>query len=212
LVFVAALLPVLGLIRFNYQGLSTVTDHYLFAAMLGPALAVGSVVRAWRRSIWVIAVVAGLLAVWAVLCHEQTLTWLNERTAFGQATSVNPRSWVGHDHLWRWDMDHGDARNAESEARGVIAGNPDSLVGYSDLAESLMALNRWREAAGVYQRAIAIRPDDAMLYNILASLYGSHGEARRAIPLYRKALELKPGYSDAEIGLASALRDAGGKD
>ncbi len=211
LIFVAGLLPVLGLIRFNYQGISTVTDHYLYAAMLGPALAVGSVVHVWRRSFGVIAIIAGVLAIWAVVSHEQTLTWLNDRTAFGQATYVNPRSWVGHHHLWRWDMDHGDVSDAETEARGVIAGNPDSVAGYSDLADSLVAQNRWQEAADAYERAIRIAPDDAALYNNLASVYGSHGQARRAIPLYRKALELKPDYSDARTGLAAALRAETGR-
>jgi protein O-mannosyl-transferase len=211
LVFVAGLLPVLGLIRFNYQGISTVTDHYLYAAMLGPALAVGSVVHVWRRWFGAIAIIAGVLVIWAVLCHEQTRSWLNDRTAFGQATYVNPRSWVGHHHLWRWDMDRGEVSDAETEARGVIAGNPDSVAGYSDLADSLVALDRWQEAAAAYERAIRIAPDDAALYNNLASLYGSHGEPRLAIPLYRKALELKPGYSDAVTGLATALRAETGR-
>ncbi len=211
IVFVAALLPVLGLIRFNYQGISTVTDHYLYLAMFGPALALASVVNARRHSLGVIAAVAAGLTVLALLCHEQTFTWLNERAAFAQATSINPQSWVGHHHLWQWDMNHGNPRLAVTEAQGVIAGNPNNVAGYVDLADSLAAMDRWQEAADAYQQAIRITPDDPVLYNSLARLYESHGQPRRAIALYRKALELKPDYPDARIGLEAALRAGDGR-
>ena len=38
-VFVTGLLPVLGLVPFAFQAYSTVADHYMYSAMLGPALA-----------------------------------------------------------------------------------------------------------------------------------------------------------------------------
>jgi hypothetical protein len=44
-VFVVALLPVLGLTPFNVQMISTVTDRYLYLAMLAPALAVAFLMR-----------------------------------------------------------------------------------------------------------------------------------------------------------------------
>ncbi|HEX4054576.1 MAG TPA: tetratricopeptide repeat protein [Tepidisphaeraceae bacterium] len=209
IIFVAGLLPVLGLIRFNFQGISTVTDHYLYPAMLAPALALASLLNARRHSLGVVAAVAGGLAVLALLCHAQTFKWLNEPAAFGHATDINPRSWIGHHHLWQWDMDHGNAPLAETQARGVIAGNPNNVNGYVDLADSLAAMDRWQAAADAYEQAIRITPDDPVLYNNLASLYGSHGRPLRAIPLYRKALELNPDYADARTGLATALRAAG---
>src|SRR5205823_5816266 len=39
-IFTAGLLPVLGLVPFDFQVYSTVADHYAYLAMLGPALAV----------------------------------------------------------------------------------------------------------------------------------------------------------------------------
>ncbi len=46
-VFVAGLLPVLGLVPFAFQAYSTVADRYVYIAMLGPALALA---WGWRSS------------------------------------------------------------------------------------------------------------------------------------------------------------------
>ena len=42
LIALAALLPVLGLVPFTFQEWSTVADRYMYLAMLGAALAVGT--------------------------------------------------------------------------------------------------------------------------------------------------------------------------
>ena len=65
LLLVAGVAPVLGLIPFDYQLVSTVADHYLYIAMLGPALAAAWAVTLMKPRIAISAsvLVLGLLAV-----------------------------------------------------------------------------------------------------------------------------------------------------
>src|SRR5207302_490970 len=65
LLLLAGLLPVLGLVPFEFQGYSTVADHYMYLAMLGPSLA-----GAWLLARYpgptgagIAAVVLGMLGV-----------------------------------------------------------------------------------------------------------------------------------------------------
>src|SRR5262249_38527157 len=61
-IFVTALLPVLGLIPFNFQAYSTVANRYAYVAMLGPALALGgSLARTRHRAACGLAVAVVLL-------------------------------------------------------------------------------------------------------------------------------------------------------
>src|SRR5205814_4354239 len=55
-IFCLALLPVLGFVPFDFQETSTVASHYLYLAMLGPALALAIALRrANHRGVWIAA-------------------------------------------------------------------------------------------------------------------------------------------------------------
>ncbi len=208
MVSLAALLPVLGLARFNFQNISTVADHYFYFAMLGPAIAVAAFLQVRGRS-FVVAPAATVTAVLAVMCHAQTFMWMSERVAFGHVLDVNPRSEVGHSHLWQLAMNHDDFAGAEVEAKAIISLYPTDSRGYMDLGDTLSKTDRWREAANAYQRAIQLEPENAVPYNNLAALCDAHGDSQRAIVLYRKALDLAPNFIEAKAGLAAAVQAAG---
>src|SRR4029079_11502839 len=97
LLFCVVLLPVLGLVSFDFQRHSTVADHYLYVAMLGPALIAGAVVSRGGRSAFVAAsVVLGLLATKS---YAQTRTWQSSRALYTHMLDVNPRSYLAHNNL-----------------------------------------------------------------------------------------------------------------
>jgi protein O-mannosyl-transferase len=209
LVSLAALLPVLGLARFNFQNVSTVADHYFYFAMLGPAIALASFLPVRGRSFAVAALAVSVMTVLAVMCHAQTFMWMSEPVAFAHVLDVNPRSEVGHSHLWQLAMNRGNFAGAEVEAKAIISLYPADSRGYMDLGDTLSETDRWREAADAYQRAIHLEPENAVPYNNLAALYAAHGDSQRAIVLYRKALELAPNFIEAKAALAMAMKAAG---
>ncbi len=90
--FVAALLPVLGFTRFDFQRFATVADRYLYLPMFGVALAAGWVLsRPWslaRPRLMTLAC-AVLLTVLGVRSWFQTLAWHDTDSLFRNAHTVN---------------------------------------------------------------------------------------------------------------------------
>src|SRR5439155_18192520 len=87
--FMLAPLPVLGLRTFDFQFFSTVADHYLYVAMLGPSLlAAGLLARFWR---WpAVLFGGGLLMVWMILSFRQAGYWKNTFALFEHTERINP--------------------------------------------------------------------------------------------------------------------------
>ena len=89
LLFVAGVLPVLGLTTFLYQIHSTVADRFLYLSMLGAALAAAWLMsRRWSRA--TVAVAAVLLIVLGVRSASQARVWRNRLTLSAHAVAVQP--------------------------------------------------------------------------------------------------------------------------
>jgi hypothetical protein len=89
LLFVAGVLPVLGLTTFLYQQFSTVADRFVYLSMIGPAMGVAFILsRRWTRgSVAIAAVVLMLLGTMTV---RQSLVWRNRLTLAEHAVKVQP--------------------------------------------------------------------------------------------------------------------------
>ena len=72
-VFVAGVLPMLGLVPFDFQSYSTVSDHYLYVAMLGPALLAAGLIDRWngRRAYVIAGVLLLTLEIGRASCRER---------------------------------------------------------------------------------------------------------------------------------------------
>jgi protein O-mannosyl-transferase len=97
-VFVIGVGPVLGLATFQMQYYSTVTDHYLYFSMLGPALVV-----AWLLHRWPGPAAKGLatmaIAALGVRTFVQTAVWQDSFTLFAHAMRSTPKSAMPHSNL-----------------------------------------------------------------------------------------------------------------
>src|SRR5207248_876291 len=119
IVFVLGLLPILGLVPFDFQIYSTVADHYLYLPMLGIAMVVAYVVwRAGRKISLVVFVVVILLGVRTFM---QAMTWKDSLSLFNHALEVNPRSWMAHVNLASALNRSQRPADAEAEARAALA-------------------------------------------------------------------------------------------
>jgi hypothetical protein len=100
-VFVAAFLPVLGLIPFRFQFYSTVSDRYSYLPMFGPAIALAGVLARLRsRSLLPASgvVVAALLFL-GLQTSVQVVYWQTNMAIFRHSIAVNPRSAISHMNL-----------------------------------------------------------------------------------------------------------------
>src|SRR5207237_10623932 len=94
-IFFAALLPVLGLLPFDFQYYSTVADRYMYVALLGPAIVVGYILSRWPKP-WLLAISGAVVIVLSVLTYRQTGVWRDTSTLFNHTLAVNPNSLVAH--------------------------------------------------------------------------------------------------------------------
>ena len=109
--FVAAVLPVLGLTKFDFQHHSTVADRYVYLAMLGPALLLAFAVRKGGRTP---VVIAGLLLLMlAVRSHVQSYAWKNGESIFHATLAMNADSLIANRGLGLIALSRG--RRAEAE-------------------------------------------------------------------------------------------------
>src|SRR5262249_59253756 len=86
--FVAGLIPVLGFVPFDYQYFSNVADHYMYLAMLGPAVMLALGYRALPAPGR--ALVHATLAVLLALTVVQTAYWADDATLYARIIAVNP--------------------------------------------------------------------------------------------------------------------------
>ena len=97
-IFILALAPVLGQATFQFQQYSTVADHYLYLAMLAPALAIASVLARWpKRAAYAIACVFAIAL--SVRTFAQARYWKDDFTLLPHAIDVNPRSTAARNNL-----------------------------------------------------------------------------------------------------------------
>lgn len=117
LIFVAALLPVLGFTPFDFQYYSTVADHYLYLAMLGPALALAMALVVVHKR-WMTATVVLILIALAGRSSAQALYWRSTPALFEHTLAINPDSGVSHERLGAYYHQLGnEALKAEADYR-----------------------------------------------------------------------------------------------
>jgi hypothetical protein len=156
LIVLAALLPVLGLVTFLFQFTSTTADHYLYLAMLGPALALAFALRelATRRT-WIIAIL--VIAFLGFRSLMQTQVWRDHFTLFSNAVYVNPRSALAHNNLGFWYSQHGESEAAMFHFRQAIAVDPQYSDAYENLASYLYGAGDVQGAIDAMRKVIEIR-------------------------------------------------------
>jgi tetratricopeptide (TPR) repeat protein len=165
-VFVAALLPVLGFTTFTFQYHSTVGDHYAYLAMLGPALAVAwGLARLRRERARQIAAGACVLAavVWTALSVRQLGYWRDPVTNLERTIAVARCSALASTNLGQIYAERGDVENAERNFRAAAECNPDFVIPHKNLVSLYAFMGRPEDAIREFralERANALLPDD----------------------------------------------------
>jgi protein O-mannosyl-transferase len=206
LIFAAALLPVLGLVPFDFQRISTVADRYAYLALLGPAWFVARFVRGDRLWVGVTVALLGLLA-WRNL--DQQRTWQNDATLWTHAAKVNPRAIVALSNLAHQADQRGDDAEARRLYERVIRLAPERGNGYRGLAKLSLDAGDTLAALSFYQQAVAHDPNDAFAWEGAASMFAALDRPNDAEPAYRRALEIDPRFSDAWNNLAALFIEEG---
>jgi tetratricopeptide (TPR) repeat protein len=211
LIFLAALLPVLGLAPFEYESISTVADRYVYVAMLGPSLALAGLLswlhfRASRQTVRYLAAgcVCGI-ATLAVLSARQARYWQDSRTLFTRVLALDPRNDVAYCNLATDALANGraeEARRYASRAAKLFPGRPNNGI---TLGIALQSLGRHAEAAAEFLKVSQAHPDNVIALTYLASELARSGHEAQAMAVCRAALQIGPDFPDAHRLMATLL-------
>jgi len=155
----AAILPMLGLIPFAAQDYSTVSDHYLYPAMLGVALAAASLLEAAQRRFErkvVFALSLAVIAALAVQSFSLAAVWNNSISLFSRELSINPRSSTAHTGLAAALAKSGDFPAAQEHFEIAEQLNPHNGMAIMGLANVLMHEGDLDEAASQFERLLQV--------------------------------------------------------
>ena len=209
--FVAGVLPMLGWTRFLFQMYSTTADHYLYLAMLGPALALAWIIQRWHRPA-VHLLAALLLVVLGIRTMAQGRHWANDYPLFSHALRVNPQSFAALTNLGSAYYADGRLEEAERHFRAAIALREDLVHARENLANVLALQGRVDEAIEQIRAALRIResqpPDVAGdfsdTYFHVAQLLIRRGRYQEAIDELDRLLRQQPDHAEAQEARALA--------
>lgn len=213
IIFVAAVLPVLGFVAFEFERISTVADRYVYVAMLGPSIAVAFALCSVRSHIsirsqrWLGA--GGALAVLslAMLTFRQARFWHDSRTLFTRVLEVYPRSDVAYSSLAADSLDYGRPVEAEGYARRAEQLNSDRPNNGITLGFALRAEGRYAEAGEEFRKVAVAHPDSPVALTNLAIELQRSGRFDKAIAIFRGLVAMDPQSSNAHHDLATVLME-----
>ena len=207
-IFIAALLPVSGLIPFDFQRISTVADRYLYLSMLGPALALAWLIAEKRRMLVAAtcALVLGLLGVASVF---QAHYWRDATALFSYALTVNSNSWLAYNNLGNALAMQGELKEAVRHYRRALEIDPAYAKAHNNLGIALALRAELGEAVRHYRRALEIDPAYAKAHNNFGVALAMLGEFKEAMGHFRRALEVDAAYVEAHFNLGNLLARGG---
>jgi len=196
LVFPAVLGPVLGLLQFSHQSISTVTDRYAYLAMLVPAYFLARLVaRPKLGRAWPIALGLTVACGWLSLGAGES--WQNTRALWENVIRVNPRSASAWTNLGFEHERAGRDEQAIEFYERAIKVSPTSVLAYNNIGNIHFRAERLDQAFKAYTRARRANPKDLHARNNLGAIHHRRGQLARAEALFKEVVELNPNFAPA---------------
>ena len=216
--FLAALLPVLGLVEHYFLRYSFVADHLQYLASMGPLGLIGaglvrlSSVAFPRNPSLHLSLAAGLLMILGSLSWHRCWVYENQDILWTDTLAQNPECWLAHNNFGIDANVKGDVDEAIVHFRKVLELNPSFAEGYNNLGMALLAKGQVTDAVTRFQEALKLRPTFDMAYNNLGDAYYQQGRMDDAMTQFRLALKYNPNFDQAHNNLGFALLKRGQAD
>jgi protein O-mannosyl-transferase len=216
--FVAALLPVLGLIDNFIFHYSFVFDHFQYLASMGPLALAGTGLtqfsdfivpkKPWLQS----SLAAALLLLLGVSSWARTYVYKSPETLWSDTLIKNPSCWVGYNNLGIVLLQKGQFDEAAEQFQKALEINPEYSEAYSNLGLAFFHKGWLDRAIMNYQQALEMTPKSFVTHGDLGNALLQKGRVADAVVQYEKALAIKPNYEEAHSNLALAFLQQGQLD
>jgi len=204
-VFLAGVLPVLGLAPFQFEAYSLVSDHYLYTAMLGPAIVVAFVMTSTSPGKAAPITCGVVLGILGARSFVQTWCWRDTQTLFEHNLAVNPVSNAAYENLAAWNLMHKDPAKALDQARYAIELDPSRAQPYVTLSNAQLRLGQLNNAIQAGRKACDLAPNNPVALANLAGLLAQANQLDEAIKLARRELQFAPDDAATRMNLAIML-------
>jgi protein O-mannosyl-transferase len=207
-IFVSALLPVSGIIPFQYQNISTVADRYLYLSMLGPALALAWFLSRQRKKI--VTIGCGLVLLWmGVYSSFQARVWHDQVSLWKYALSIGQTSIIIYNNLAAGLIARGEIEPAINLLKQAVEMKPDYPEARYNLGLALHRAGRLDEAAEQLLYLISITPSSTNGHFLLGNVLADQHKFDEAISQYRQVSRMDPADGNVRNVLANTLADRG---
>jgi tetratricopeptide (TPR) repeat protein len=216
--FLAALLPVLGLVDNTFCRFSFVADHFQYLADMGPlALAGAGMVRladfVIPKTPWLQSILgAGLLLILGLLSWQRVWAYESEEALWTDTLTKNPNCWVGHDNLGSVLLQQGQIDEAMAQYNKALKINSNDTNAHYNLGNSLFQKGQLDEAMVEFEKALKINPNYVEAHTNLGNALFQKGQVDEAMVEFEKALKINPNYVEAHTNLGNALFQKGQVD
>lgn len=207
--FLAALLPVLGLIPFSFQATSTVADRYAYLALIGPALGLAFLMDQERGIGPVRTLALGIVVLFSALTIQQLPVWRNSPALYRHALSVNPRSALCHNNLGVWFLEQEDPVSALPHLFRAMELDPYDSDPVCNLASAFFENGQTEYAVDFLEETVLRHPASAEWHNNLGLAYLRAGRSDHAKKAFRRAVSCDPDYFPASQNLGTLLLERG---
>lgn len=210
-IFVAGLLPSLGLVPFTFQIFSTVADRYVYLAMLGPALGAGYWVARHPTKETALAL-SVFLAVFAILSHQQAQVWRDDVSLNEHGLTVNDQSRAGHNNLAAALLARGEPLRAVRHYESVFAlatndrTRTEALVG---MGNALAQAGKLADALIKQVEAVRLSPDYPPAWLAMGSTLLQQGKPDQARAAFEEVIRQQPSLIEGHYNLALAWEALG---
>jgi len=216
--FLAALLPVLGLVEHYFLRYSFVGDHFQYLASMGPLALVGVGMvklgkfvipnKPWLQS----SLCAGLLLILGILSWQRTWAYESEETLWTDTLAKNPNCETGYNNLGLVLFQKGQVDEAIVDYQEALEIAPNAAKAHNNLGNALLHKGQVDVAITHLHKALEIIPNFAEAHSNLGNALLIKGQMDEAITHFQKALEITPNYAEAHNNLGVAFFQKGQVD
>jgi protein O-mannosyl-transferase len=209
--FVGVLLPVSGVFQAGPQLLA---DRFSYLPSVGLlVMLVWSIPqpRRWTPNIpWFTGAIAGAVVI--ILCTAtwiQSSYWLNSRTLFTRAMSVDYENWLAHDEVSLSLYRAGNLQAAINECAQALALNPTDPAGNYNMGLVLARTGHDAEAIKHYRVTLVLEPAQYEVHASLGVSLQRLGELSDAYDEFKESIAIKPNYAAAHSDMGGLLAQIG---
>jgi hypothetical protein len=211
--FVAALIPVIGLVQSGSQSLA---DRYTYIPYIGLFIIIAwglpELLSKWpqRKMALGISMVI-VLTTLGICAHRQVRYWNNSTALLSHAIEVTQNNVLACYNLGITYGELGRHQDAVESYKQAIRIKPDYADAHYNLGVAYGKLGRYQDEIEAYRQAIRIKPDYADAHYNLGVAYGKLGRHQDAVEAYKQTIRIKPDDAGAHYNLGGTYFMTGDK-